>query len=480
MNNYHYIGIVITLAVFIAISVYAGIRAQKAREKSTGAPRTSSMIVAGAIMGTLVGGSSTVGTAQLAYQYGMSAWWFTLGGGIACLVLALTMVKPLRSHGALTLVSIVGREYGHKAGLLSTIMSSTGIFINILSQLLASVAAILVIAPTLGMLPALIISAALMFVYVAFGGIRGAGMVGILKLILLYFTVVFCAITVLAMHKGELSIIFDYIKLNPNKSGELNWGLFSRGYGADIGAGLSLVFGVITTQTYAQAVLSAKSDRSAKIGAMVSAVLIPPVGICGILVGLYMRTQPLAAGVSESQAALTALTEFIRLYTPPVIGGAMLATLIFTAVGTGAGLALGIGMLINTDIINHTLHIDLKPTSSFHFLQIWIAVILAIGVILSGLLGKETIQSFAYMSMGLRGSVMLLPLLLALFAKGKVNHRAIVVSIVAAPIAVAVTGFVPPLKNALPIDSLFVGIALSAVICIIGFIKGKKSSAKKS
>ena len=33
-------------------------------------------------MGTLVGGSSTIGTAQLAFDYGISAWWFTLGGGV--------------------------------------------------------------------------------------------------------------------------------------------------------------------------------------------------------------------------------------------------------------------------------------------------------------------------------------------------------------------------------------------------------------
>ena len=44
-----------------------------------------STVSIGAIIGTLVGGSSTIATAQLAYTFGMSAWWFTLGAGIACL-----------------------------------------------------------------------------------------------------------------------------------------------------------------------------------------------------------------------------------------------------------------------------------------------------------------------------------------------------------------------------------------------------------
>ena len=58
-------------------------------KKKQGGGKIGFGVVAGLIMGTLVGGSSTVGTAQLAYNYGMSAWWFTLGGGIACLVLAV-------------------------------------------------------------------------------------------------------------------------------------------------------------------------------------------------------------------------------------------------------------------------------------------------------------------------------------------------------------------------------------------------------
>ena len=71
----------------------------------------------GAILGTLVGGSSTVGTAQLAYNFGMSAWWFTLGGGIACLLLAIFFVKPIRHSKSTTLVGIIADEYGEKAGM---------------------------------------------------------------------------------------------------------------------------------------------------------------------------------------------------------------------------------------------------------------------------------------------------------------------------------------------------------------------------
>ncbi|MDR1801552.1 MAG: sodium:solute symporter family protein [Lachnospiraceae bacterium] len=468
MNTFQILGIIITLAVFVGLSIYAGTRVKTAADFESGGGKTGALIVAGTIMGTLVGGTSTVGTAQLAYNYGMSAWWFTLGGGIGCLILAIGFVKPFRNANTATLVGMVSKEYGKTSGMLASVLSSIGIFINILSQLLSGVAAIFVIAPFLGTIPALIISALLMVAYVVLGGIKGAGMVGVLKLILLYFTVVFCAISILFITGGLSPLLADISKI------DMHTGLFARGYGTDVGAALSLIFGVITTQTYGQALMAGKSDQTARAGALISAIMIPPVGICGILVGLYMRTQPIPEGFDSAKMALTAMTEFIANHVPSFLGGVMLATLIFAAVGTGAGLALGISTIINNDIIKK---LSKKPADTKKDLLIsrfLIIIVLSVAVVLAALLGKEAIQNFAYMSMGLRGAVMLIPLLMALFAKGKVDKKFIIASIVISPIVVLIIGIVPALKNAIPFDGLFIGIAISFVICMTGLVATKK------
>ncbi len=55
-------------------------------------------MIIGTIVGTLVGGASTVGTAELAFNHGFSALWFTLGGGIGCLIMGalfLIHLSPL-------------------------------------------------------------------------------------------------------------------------------------------------------------------------------------------------------------------------------------------------------------------------------------------------------------------------------------------------------------------------------------------------
>ena len=100
------------IGLLISILGIAGLAIYSSTKPQTFANVNGSPIIAGIIMGTLVGGSSTVGTAQLAYTYGLSAWWFTLGGGLGCLILGLIYVKPLRAQASPTLVGMVREMLG--------------------------------------------------------------------------------------------------------------------------------------------------------------------------------------------------------------------------------------------------------------------------------------------------------------------------------------------------------------------------------
>lgn len=85
----HIAGVVLTLLVITSIIVMSSRKVANAKEFTLGGGKTSSFMVSSAIMGTLVGGSSTIGTAQLAFSYGFSAIWFCLGAGLGCLLLAI-------------------------------------------------------------------------------------------------------------------------------------------------------------------------------------------------------------------------------------------------------------------------------------------------------------------------------------------------------------------------------------------------------
>ena len=441
------------------LAVFTGTR-RKSASASNG-----TAIVAGIIMGTLVGGSATVGTAQLAYHYGMSAWWFTLGGGLACLVLALGFIGPWRRSGSQTLIGILAKEFGPGAGLAASLLSSVGTFINVISQLIAGTAVIAVAAPSLGLVPALLITAAFMALYVVFGGTHGAGVVGILKLGLLYLSMIGCGVMVLVL-SGGVSGFLQTVNGIDNPAAIRFGSLFARGIGKDGGAALSLILGVLTTQTYAQAVLSAKSDAAARRGTLISAVLIPPIGAGGILVGLFMRAH------HPGIAAKTALTAFATGYLPPVLSGIMLGTLFIAVVGTGAGLVMGISTIIRRDILARFFDKAAEDKAGSLMGKGIIILTLLLGVILSsGSLG-DTILNFAFMSMGLRGAVVFVPMLCALWAPGKVNRKCAMGAIIAGPVVVLLCGTLFTLPGG--IDPLFAGVTAALIFCAAGRILGNR------
>ena len=86
--------------------------------------KTGAGLVSGLILGTIIGGACTIGTAQLAFLYGMSAWWYCLGAGLACLVLAFGFSNAIRRENGRTLLGIVGKEYGRRVGLYASFLNS--------------------------------------------------------------------------------------------------------------------------------------------------------------------------------------------------------------------------------------------------------------------------------------------------------------------------------------------------------------------
>ncbi|MEL7565164.1 MAG: hypothetical protein AAGU27_09800 [Dehalobacterium sp.] len=103
----------------------------------------------------------------------------------------------------------------------------------------------------------------LMACYVVFGGVWGTGLVGMVKLLLVYLTVILSGILAFFLLGGASGLGETF----PN----FPWfSLFGRGLGKDLSAGFSLVVGVLSTQTYIQAVIAGKDLKSSRRGALFS------------------------------------------------------------------------------------------------------------------------------------------------------------------------------------------------------------------
>ena len=496
-------GIAIVLLLIIGVGVASGKMVKDAGDFVNGGGKAGPWMVCGAIMGSLVSSQATVGTAQLAFHYGLSAWWFTLGAGMGCLVLGVGYTKALRRSGCVTELQIISKSYGAAAGSLGSVLCSVGIFISVLAQVVACTGLAITLFPQLPIPMAALASVVIMCFYVMFGGAWGTGMAGIVKMTLLYISAVTGMLYVLAVGGGVTGIFSDLEQLlcgtglgaiqqsaggvsNIYSGAELTarfGNLLARGTMKDIGSGLSLLLGVLSTQTYAQAVWSAQTDRKARKGALLSALLIPPLGIAGICIGLFMRSHCIlqaeaaalaAAGLPVPPLQVLASTiqvfpAFVLRYMPPLFDGIVLGTLLISIVGGGAGLSLGMATILVKDICKRISKKLNEPGRELAAIRAALSCIFIAAAVAASLIPGSMINDLGFLSMGLRGSVVLVPMSCSLWMKGAINKKCVLAAIILAPAAV-LTGKL----LALPVDSLYLGIAASVVCCAMGELVEKR------
>jgi len=356
------------------------------------------------IIGTLVGGVSTIGTVQAAYDQGVSAWVFTLGSGISCFVLGCFFAVALRREEVTTVSELLGRYFGANFSYYSSLFNSFGMFIHIIAQYLAAMA---ILESVFGFSPwvSMAVTTVLMAVFVMSGGIAGAGAVGKIKFFMLYAIMILSAGIALYRGGGWENILAGL----PAGGGHLDF--FSYGVVptmVDIG---SMVAGVLSAQIYLQAIFSAKTIRQARNGAFLSAVTIPPIGIFGIIIGLYLRTNYPELEGGSAQALLF----FFKLTLPPGLAAFCSAGLLLVVLGTGAGLVLG---------VTTNMYVDLVSKRPFFqkYIHHTLAVIRCCSLVVLGSAGMLVFSGFdrailqwSYLSMGLRGASVFAGLCLVVF-----------------------------------------------------------------
>lgn len=489
ISLYHILGIILSILMIELVGILSVRKVKNAEDFSTGSGKAGLWVVTGALMGTLIGGQSTVGTAQLAFSFGVSAWWFTLGVAFGCVVLAVGYVVPLRHSGSTTLLEIVRKEYGRKAEITGSLLCSLGIFVSIIAQVI-SASALLMTLFRIDLWVAALISAMIMTLYVVFGGLWSAGIGGMVKMMLLCLSALVAGAVVL-FHTNGFSGLMDSIRnilldtdiqsvSDVKTVHDVNMKYqfpFARGVSKDLGSCLSVILGVLSTQTYAQAIWAGRSDSVARKGALISALMSMPIGFACVLVGMYMRAHYVTAeelnalsaigkhipeGLGIMQNSAQAFPMFVTNHLPKFLGGIVLGTLFITIVIGGSGLSLGASTILVKDVF--------KPKRNLAVTRFTIIGLQLMAVIIASSFSGRYINDLGFLSMGLRTTATFVPLSLALFFPGRFKPKWVLISIVFGTACLIIGEIV-----SLPIDSIYVGLSGTIFICLLSLISPKKT-----
>ncbi|MGI6090299.1 MAG: sodium:solute symporter family protein [Saccharofermentanales bacterium] len=457
MSTQFYLGGLAVLLAFVTIGIFSGSKVKTAEDFSIAKNKASTPMIIGSLVGTLVGGASTVGTAQMAFTFGYSAFWFTLGAGLALILFYILYSKQILGCGEYTIPSIIEKKFGKLASTVIAILNSLGSFLSVVSQTLAGVALLRSIL-NISALSSVAIIIILMMIYVIFGGSLSTSYVGLLKTIVLYITVGICGLLAIKLI-GGFSVMANRDIFPPERF----FNLFARGFAVDIGSGLSMILGVFCTQIYVNILFSGKDRKTLRNGYFLSGILIPFAGLAAIQVGLYMH---MAYPQIQSQSALPL---FILKETPAWFSGISMAALILTIIGSGAGMGLGISSVLTEDIICKYWFKDITAKQKLHLTRIVLFALLIVASLITIGALNNIILDWSFLSMGLRAVATFAPFTAALLISREGKPLSAILSAGCGLVAsILVKATIPT------VNPIFIGIIVATVFLMLGYIRRTK------
>ena len=346
-----------TIAVVLGCGIYAARSVHSAEGFSLGGRSAGVPLVAGSIAGTCVGGGATIGTAQLASTVGLSAWWFTIGVGLALVIMGIFYARPLRRSSLETIPQYLVQNYGRAGGVFTSVVSSLGILFSAVSSCLPGIyiiAAVLAIPfwPAAGILLALVAC------YAFFGGMKSAGVGGILKMVVIWVSML------IAGGAAGYAVLFQP-EIHEALPADTWFNLFAGGMQMTLANLVSVIVGMICTQTYVQAIFSATTPKTASVGAFVAALISLPIGLPCAMIGMYMHA------AHPEVPAILALPTFLLSYQPVVLGSIAMGGIMLSLIGSTAGQAMGQAGAQAVDIPADQFH---RYTPLYVMPDIWFSI----------------------------------------------------------------------------------------------------------
>ena len=451
----YWAGFLLVVVSVVVLGVFAAKKVQNAEDFALAGRSSGVLMVMGTAVGTAVGASSTIGTAQLAFTIGINAWMFCLGAGIAFIIMGIIYVKPLYLSKISTISDFMSLKYNEKTGFVASLFSVIGIFFSAAASslvLIPMMAANFSVDMTVGALMTLF----LIIMYVFFGGTWATGLMGIFKACIL-FLVLFVSLLVSLKLSGGFAPIINNFSFNP-------WfNIFPKGIFIDIAAGLSTAIGVMSTQSYVQAMCSAKSEKAARNGMFLAGTFAILSAVPAIWIGLFMKVN------HPDVLPIKALTYFITNYLPDWFAGISMGILVIAAVGSAAGLILGMGTIVSTNIITLVVP-DFCKKNMLLVTRITIFLITCFVLVFTYINNDALVLDWTILSMCLRGSGIFIPLILAVYKPGKFAAEYAMYAIIAGSLsALSARVFISHL-----ISPLYPGMLVSAIFMCLGYYSKKR------
>ena len=285
------------------------------------------------LVSEFIASASTLGTAQTAFEQGISASWVFMSLSAGFLLYGFLLAGKVNETGEYTISGVISQKYGDNARMLvSLIMAYAVTTVNVLAYTAGAV----VIASLLGIstTPAVYIIAILATISVAAGGIRGVGYANIIHFLVKYFAIVITAVIAWSLLK-ERHLSLDALPA-------MHFSMTGVGIPTIIAWTVGNIGAVFSTQYVIQSISSLSNAKDAKKASIFASIWLLPLGLIGAYIGLAAKV------LFPTIKSIQALPEFLK-YMNPWLAGIVVSGILAVSFVTSLACNLGATALVMKD-----------------------------------------------------------------------------------------------------------------------------------
>lgn len=442
MNSTQITALVIIL-VYMAVTVAIGLFAsrKKTEEKQSNddflmaSKSLGPVVLAGTLFAANTGGASTTGIATNVFQYGLSASWYVIAGGIG-FVLVSFIAPYFRRAQANTVPEIISKRYGKASHIFTAFTSISALFMATGAQFIAT-ASIINVVTGFDFETAAIVSTIVVVIYTMFGGFKSVTATNLMHVL---FITVGMTIAMFVMvnnpEVGGFGALFEKARVMQDAAGN-NMDILSMTKigGTTIIGYIAMYFMTFPTgQEIVQTYCSAKDGKAAKLGSILAGVVSAAYAIVPAIIGLlaYVCIDGYVLAGSQKNALAQATITF----APSILAGVVLAAIVAATMSSASGNMIGTATMFTNDVFTPYINKGVKDDKK----EIWISKVTMLVVGVVGLfiaLKASNVISVMMGAFALRSAGPFAAFICGLFCKN-VTKRAGFISILVGTIVAAI------------------------------------------
>ncbi len=336
-NAIDYLVVIVYFIPMLAAGYWGYRRAKDPDEYLVAGRRLGPVMYTGTLAAMTLGGASTIGSVALGYRFGISGMWLAAMLGLGAAALSTLFARQLTNLGVYSFADILELRYQPWTGTVGAIIMGVFMVMSLVTQVLAIGTLFNVffdLSPTLAILAA----GGTVLLYSVAGGMWSISLTDIIQFVMMSVGIFFLLLPIAISQAGGFGALQEELPASYFDITAIGWNIILAYF-------FTFFLGIMIGQETWQRVFTARDDRVARWGGLVTGAYCVAYGLAGALIGCAARV--LLPSLDSPDAAFAAMATTVL---PAGVRGLVLAAALAAVMSTASALLLAASTVLANNV----------------------------------------------------------------------------------------------------------------------------------